>query len=173
MIPLGGVYMKSNATKLLSSALMGILIVLIALDAFLLVTSPFWLNALYQTGSAGYSRFGETVSVLMPMGTHIFMQVFVALSGLTLGAILLEAIRLLMSVQKGNPFCMSNARSLKRSGWLSLAQMALFAAKMANGPTVLTLGCAGIFLVAAMLYFVLAGVFQAAALLREDHDLTI
>lgn len=165
--------MKSPATKVLSSMLLVILILAIAADAALLVTSPFWLDTLYHTGYAGYDRGGEAVRVLMPTGTQFFMQVFVALSGIALGGILIEAVRLLMSVRRGNPFCMGNAKALRQSAWFSLAQMGLFIAKMINGPTVLTLGCAGIFLIAAMLYLVLADLFRAAALLREDNDLTI
>jgi hypothetical protein len=165
--------MKSDSTKVLSSLLLAILISLIAADAILLCSSPFWLNTLYRAGSVGFERNGEAFSLLMPTGTQLFMQFFVILSGAALGGILFEAIRLLTSVRRGNPFCMANARALNRSAWLSLIQMALFIAKMVNGPTVLTLGCAGIFLIAAMLYFVLAGVFREAALLREDRDLTI
>jgi hypothetical protein len=165
--------MGSKATKVLSSMLLVILILAIAADAALLVTSPFWLNALYHSGYAGFDRSGETISILLPTGTQFFIQVFVALSGIALGGILLEAVRLLMNVRKGNPFCMGNAKALRQSAWFCLMQMALFIAKMVNGPTVLTLGCAGIFLIAAMLYFVLADLFRSAALLREDNDLTI
>lgn len=165
--------MKNNATKVLSSLLLAILIALIAADAALLVSSPFWLNALYRGDSFGFGRIWLALDILMPSGSLVFIQFFVALSGVALGGILVEAVRLLMSVRRGDPFCMANARSLNRSAWFSMAQMALFIAKMWDGPTALTLGCAGIFLVAAMLYFVLSGVFREAALLREDRDLTI
>lgn len=147
---------------------------MLVLDAVLLVSSPFWLSILYSSGEVDITRGGEAaISLLMPNGTQIFMQVFVAFSGIALGGILAEAIRILRHVRKGAPFCMGVARALKASAWLSLAQMGLFAAKMFNGPTVLTAGCIGIFLIAAMLYFVLADLFRNAALMREDHELTI
>jgi len=165
--------MRSNATKILSSILMAALILFIAIDAVLLLSSPFWLKVLYA-GPVDVTRGGETsISIFMPTGTEPFILVFVILSGLVLGAIMLEAIRLLRSAQKGTPFCIKNARSLKHCAWFCLAQMVLFAAKMVNGPTALTLGCAGIFLLASMLFFVLADLFHSAALLREDNDLTI
>lgn len=166
--------MQSKTVKVLSSLLMAALIFFIALDAILLFSSPFWLNYLYHHGPVDVSRGGETsVSILMPTGTQTFMLVFVILSGLALGALMVEAVRLLRRANKGDPFRMSTARTLRRSGWFSLVQMALFIAKMVNGPTILTLGCAGIFLMGGMLYFVLADLFQSAALLREDNDLTI
>jgi hypothetical protein len=166
--------MRKKSVKLLSGALLVTMIAMLVLDAILLVSSPFWLSMLYNMGSVDLSRnTDEVVRILIPTGTHIFMQVFVALSGIALGGILYESIRILRRVQKGDPFSMGVARALKGSAWFSLAQMGLFAAKMCNGPTVLTAGCIGIFLIATMLYFVLAELFHAAALMREDHDLTI
>jgi hypothetical protein len=166
--------MRKQSVQVLSGVLLVTMIAMLALDAVLLVSSPFWLAMLYNMGPIDLSRSAdEAVRILIPTGTHVFMQVFVALSGIALGGILYEAIRILRRVQKGDPFCMGVARALNASAWFSLAQMGLFAAKMFNGPTVLTAGCIGIFLIAAMLYFVLAGLFHAAALMREDHDLTI
>lgn len=170
----GGVEMRSNAAKILSSLLMVALSIFIAVDAILMLSSPIWLNMLYRSGPVDVTRGGETsISIFMPTGTQTFMLVFVILSGLMLGALMLEAVRLLRSANKGIPFRMGTVKALRRSAWFSLAQMALFIAKMVNGPTLLTLGCAGIFLLGAMLYFVLADLFHSAALLREDNDLTI
>jgi hypothetical protein len=169
----GGGKMQNKSTKILSGLLMITLIFILAVDVVMLFTSPIWLNTLYGSGPVDVTRGGENISILMPTGTHTFMLIFVILSGLVLGAILLESIRLLRNIRKENPFSMANAKALRHSAWFSIAQMALFIAKMVNGPTVLTLGCAGIFLLAAMLYFVLADLFRSAALLREDNDLTI
>lgn len=166
--------MRSTATKILSRVLMWALIVIIGIDAILLVSSPYWLKVLYDSGKVDVTRGGEAnISILMPSGSYLFMVFFVILSGLALGALLLEAARVLRNTHKGNPFSMKNAGALQRSAWFSLAQMALFIAKMINKPSLLTLGCVGIFLLAAMLYFVLADLFHSAALLREDNDLTI
>jgi hypothetical protein len=166
--------MRSKSTKFLSSLLLGVLIFLAAADAGLLVTSPFWARALYKTGYL--TIFGDglgTITVQMPFRSELFMMIFVALSGIVLGALLAESIRLILYVRKGNPFCMGTARALLHSAWCCAAQMAIFVAKLIEGPTILTLGCAVIFLLAAMLYFVLADLFRSAALLREDSDLTI
>jgi hypothetical protein len=166
--------MRQNSTKLLSSALMVVLLVIVATDFILLVSSPWWLDMLYHTSPVDVSRSGEySFSIMIPTGSQSFLQVFVALSGLVLGALLLEGIRLLRNIQKGKAFCMSNAKCLFQAAWLCLGQMVLFIAKMVNGPTVLTLGCAGLFLLAAMMLFVVADLFHAAALLKEDNELTI
>jgi hypothetical protein len=170
----GGVIMRSKATKFLSSALLGVLIFTAASDAVLLVTSPYWADWLYKTG---YLRiFGGslgTVTIQMPFHSELFMMIFVALSGIVLGALLVENIRLIVNVRKGNPFCVRNATAFRLSAWCCTAQFGIFIAKMIEGPTILTLGCTLIFLLAAMLYFVLADLFHSAALLREDNDLTI
>lgn len=164
--------MRKQSVKALSLALLISMITLLALDAVLLVSSPFWLTMLYDLDPFSRS-VDEAIRILVPTGSRIFMQVFVAASGLALGGILYEAIRILRQVRLGAPFDMGVARALKASAWLSLGQMGLFAAKMFNGPTALTAGCIGIFLIASMLYFVLADLFRSAALMREDHELTI
>lgn len=166
--------MRSKLAKVLSQTLMVSLIFFLVLDVILLVSSPFWLKAIFYAGPVDVTRGGETsISVSFPSGTYSFMLGFVILSGIVLGAILLESARILRNVNKGHPFSMANARAFQRSAWFSLAQMALFIAKMFNKPSLLTLGCAGIFLLATLLYFVLADLFHSAALLREDNDLTI
>jgi hypothetical protein len=164
--------MRKQSVKVLSFTLLTAMITLLAADGVLLVSSPFWLAMLYDLNPLSRS-VDEAVRILVPTGSRIFMQVFVAASGIALGGILLEAILVLQQVRRGNPFSMGVARALKASAWFSLAQMGLFTAKMFNGPTTLTAGCIGIFLIAAMLYLVLADLFHSAALMREDHDLTI
>lgn len=166
--------MQSKAAKLMSRLLMTALIVFLAMDAILLLSSPFWLHLLYSTGPVDVTRGGETyIRVNVSVETYAFMQAFVALSGIVLGALLFESIRALRNAHRGNPFTLGTAKAFRHCGWLSLAQMALFLAKMFSKPSLLTLGCAGVFLIATLLYFVLADLFHSAALLREDNDLTI
>ena len=166
--------MGSKATKVLSSLLLGALVFVTAMDAALLVTSPLWVDSLYKSGVLRiFGGHWGTYTIAMPFHSELFMVLFVILSGITLGALLVENIRLIRNVQKGNPFCMQNARALRCSGWFCAAQLAIFIAKLIEGPTILTFGCAVIFMLASILYFVLADLFRSAALLREDNDLTI
>lgn len=159
---------------MLTQVLMVFLILLVLADALLLVTSPFWLQALSAYGPVDVENSNEyTFRLAIPAGTMALTQGFVALSGIVLGGLLVEGIRLLRSVPQGKPFCRANGRSLFRAGCFALAQMALFLAKMIYDPSILTLGCAGVFLIGAMLLFVLAELFHSAALLKEDSDLTI
>lgn len=166
--------MKGSATRFLSSLLFGVIMCILAADAILLALSPLWVHEMYQSGGLWLNTgVIGAISLPAPFNSESFMLVFVILSGFALGALLLENARLLANVRKGNPFCMQNAKALKLCAWFSLAQMALFTAKLIERPTVLTFGCALIFLLACLLYFVLADLFHSAALLREDNDLTI
>jgi hypothetical protein len=170
----GGVNMSSKITKTLSGLLLGVLFFIAAVDLVLLVASPFWVDSIYKSG---FMRiFGGSLGSIEfsnPFHSELFMMLFVILSGIVLGALLFESIRLILNIRKGNPFCMGNATALKRAAWCCGVEFLLFVAKIIEGPTILVLGCTFIFLIAAMLYFVLADLFRSAALLREDNDLTI
>ncbi len=166
--------LRTSAAKILTQVLMVFLVLLVLLDALLLFTSPWWLHALSQSGPVDVENSAEYMFRLtVPADIMGFTQAFVALSGVALGCLLVEGIRLLRSVPRGMPFCRANTRSLFRAGCFALAQMALFLAKMVYDPSILTLGCVGVFLIGAMLLFVLAELFHSAALLKEDSELTI
>ena len=161
-----------KTTKALSSILMGFIVLMMALDAMLLVTSPVWLRAMYENNGVLFSFPDAGFYIHRPQGDERLMLIFVILSGIALGWILLETLRLLRRVHLG-PFTMATARCLRRLAVGSTLQMLLFGYKMAFGPTVITLACAGLFLIGAMLFLVLADLFHAAAQLKEDNELTI
>lgn len=166
--------MRTSAANLMTRVLLVMLILLVAADAALLLTSPLWLGEFANHDHVDVENSAEyTFQISVPPGSLPFTQGFVALSGVALGALLLEGIRLLRSVPRGMPFCRANARSLLRAGCFALVQMALFLAKMFFDPSLLTLGCALVFLVGGMLLFVLSELFHSAALLKEESDLTI
>jgi hypothetical protein len=170
----GGVNMSNKITKALSSLLLGVLYFVAAFDLVLLVASPFWVDSIYKSGFVRIlgGSLG-TIEISNPFHSEWFMMLFVILSGIVLGALLFESIRLILNIRKGSPFCMGNAKALLHAAWCCVAEFVLFIAKIIEEPTILVLGCTFIFLVAAMLYFVLADLFRNAALLREDNDLTI
>ena len=110
------------------------------------------------------------------------LTLFLWLCGICTALILWQAKVVLDTILAGEPFRMANARALKRaalccwviSGGALVRMIHWFASTQGVGPlfTYNTL-LVPVFFMAGLLFFVMSALFQQAAELKEDQDLTI
>jgi len=102
-----------------------------------------------------------------------FLRGFLYVSGiLTLGLLVLGHL-IMRSIEKGLPFDPKNARYFRMIGIVFVLLSATFWVKIFIYNTFLTLFCAGIFAVFALIALILSEIFRQASLIWEEHQLTI
>ncbi len=110
------------------------------------------------------------------------MTIFFWLCGICTALILWQAKKVLDTILEGNPFQMSNARSLKRAAvccWaisgVALLRLTLWMGFEGNPAPLFTYNTLFIpaFLMAGLLFQVMSALFRQAVELKEDQDLTI
>ncbi len=166
-----------RVTRLLVYLIMGLLAMAGAVIAAVSVILPFfWTDAVAELGK---TNPGLDPVALMPNILSVF-----ALGILVLGliwTIMRKLLAVIASVEDGNPFIRPNALRLKAIGWLMVGlqivgiPLAIAAGKAADmfgeSDTGLDISLNGI--LAILLVFILAGIFERGAEMREELEGTV
>ncbi len=104
---------------------------------------------------------------------HTFLLWFFYVCGTLTCILLLLGHCLMRTLEKGLPFDPENARYLRSVGVVFLLLSAAFWVKVVVYITPLTLFCAGMFAIFALLALILSEVFRQASIIWEEHQLTI
>jgi hypothetical protein len=174
----------------LSSALRIILDILLVANLIVLLLLPWLLNAIYadpallgqldrQTGEAtadfnrGESPAGPTYPSDVPADSYPFYLVFLYGAGFGTAWILAEGHWILRRLEKNVPFAAGQAASFRRVSYAFAGLAILFAIKIAVHNTLLTMFCAGLFLLLVLIAQILAEIFRQANLVKTENELTI
>ena len=191
--------MKRTTAQKIADALIALFAVLIVCDVLLTCLSPTLAYFRFQSpDSMAFShlldifaydvddRLGNLLTILLTgawSSPEAFaLTVFLVLSGICAAVILVQGIRLLVSVSEGAPFSPGNSVCLQR-----VAVCCFIIAAGALGRTVFTFCWKGlgpallsytalfipVFTMAGLLCLVMAGLFHRAAQLKAENDLTI
>lgn len=109
----------------------------------------------------------------MPVDSYFFYLVFLYLSGLCTAWLLYEGHRILRRLETGGIFAPQQHRSFLRASFSLLLLSVIFLVKIIFYNTVLTMFCAGLFLILGLIAMILADVFRQAWLVKSENDLTI
>jgi len=102
-----------------------------------------------------------------------FLLPFLYITGFLALMILSELRRIFSTLNKRNPFTMSNVKSLKRMATASFAISAAYIVKIFLFNSFLTIILAMVFIIAGLFCIILAEVFRQAVIVKEENDLTI
>lgn len=102
-----------------------------------------------------------------------FMLVFLYICGIMTLCVLVLGHFILRSIEKGLPFDSRNTLYFRYVGIAFLLLSAAFFAKLFFYGTILTVFCAGLFLIFALLSMIMSEIFRQASLIWEEHELTI
>lgn len=102
-----------------------------------------------------------------------FMLVFLYIAGSFTLFLLVIGHLFLRTLEKGIPFDPINTKYFRLLSLDFLLLAALFVIKNALYGTILTIVCAGMFLILAVLALILSEVFRQASIVWEEHQLTI
>lgn len=102
-----------------------------------------------------------------------FLLYFLYVCGALTGVLLVLGHCIMRTLEKGLPFDPKNARYFLRIGIVFMLLSAAFWVKIFIYNTFLTLFCAGIFAIFALLAVILSEIFRQASLIWEEHQLTI
>ena len=190
--------MKRTASQRIAHVLVGLCALLILCDLLLILLSPALAYFRFQDpGSMTFARLVETFRYDFDDGLGNLLAIllgsawrtpesavlagFLILAGICAAGILVQGIRLLASVADGTPFSPKNPGCLRRA-----AVCCFVIAAGALGRTVFSLAVHGLsallsytalfiplFTMAGLLCLVMAGLFQRAAELKAENDLTI
>lgn len=166
-----------RVTRLLVYLIMGLVAMAGAVIAAVSVILPFfWTDAVAELGK---TNPGLDPAALLPNMLSVF-----ALGILVLGliwTIMRKLLAVIASVEVGNPFVRANALRLKTIGWLMVGlqivgvPLAIAAGKAADmfgeSDTGLDISLNGI--LAILLVFILAGIFERGAEMREELEGTV
>lgn len=166
-----------RVTRLLVYLIMGLVAMAGAVIAAVSVILPFfWTDAVAELGK---TNPGLDPAALLPNMLSVF-----ALGILVLGliwTIMRKLLAVIASVEDGNPFVRANALRLKTIGWLMVGlqivgvPLAIAAGKAADmfgeSDTGLDISLNGI--LAILLVFILAGIFERGAEMREELEGTV
>lgn len=166
-----------RVTRLLVYLIMGLVAMAGAVIAAVSVILPFfWTDAVAELGK---TNPGLDPAALLPNMLSVF-----ALGILVLGliwTIMRKLLAVIASVEDGNPFIRANALRLKTIGWLMVGlqivgvPLAIAAVKAADmfgeSDTGLDISLNGI--LAILLVFILAGIFERGAEMREELEGTV
>jgi hypothetical protein len=170
----GGRQLNLLPTRRLTRFLSYIVITLIFADLIAIITTPFWLKTAYLKGYDELGVFfGSIYSSAHPGGNYYYMTAFIILCGILIMGILFEAYRILSQILKNMPFCMNNAKSFKNAGICAFLLTLAFVFKMFFSPSILTLVCAGVFILFGLFMVVLSQLFKIATQIKEENELTI
>lgn len=104
---------------------------------------------------------------------YTFMIWFLYICGMLTLAVLVFGHLILRTIEKGQPFDFKNPVYFRYVGISFLLLSAAFFIKLFFYGTILTVFCAGVFLIFALLAVIMSEVFRQASLIWEEHQLTI
>jgi len=166
--------MDKLPTRKLARFLSGIVIALILADLITMITTPFWLKTAYVKGYDELGVFfGSIYNNAHPGGNYYYMTAFIILCGILIMGLLFEAYRILSRIIKSMPFCIQNAKSFTNAGLFAFLLTLAFVFKMFFSPSILTLVCAGVFILFGLFMVVLSQLFKLATQIKEENELTI
>ena len=102
-----------------------------------------------------------------------FMLVFLYIAGTLTLFLLIIGHLFLRTLEKGIPFVTKNTKYFRLLSLDFLLLSALFIVKDVFFGTILTIVCAAMFLIFAVLALILSEVFRQASIVWEEHQLTI
>lgn len=159
--------------------------ILLVVNLVVLLLLPFILNALYENPELlrQLDRYdasqGPDIPIRseypsdLPPTSYPFYLGFLYLSGFCTAWILLEGRLILRRLEKGLPFAAAQAGSFNRIAAACALLTLAFVIKVAVYNTLLTMFCAAVFLLLAMIALVLAEVFRQAHQVKSENELTI
>ncbi len=136
---------------------------LLVLNTIVLLTLPWLLAITYDSLSQIYYM----------VESYRFWLLFLYPCGLFTLLILILGHRILRNLEGRKPFARRNFRDLKRLGFVFLLLCLAFVVKIFFYSSILTIFCAGIFLVLTLLAWLLSETFRQACEIWEEHQLTI
>ena len=166
-----------RVTRWLVYMIMGLVaFVGVALAAVSVILPFFWNEAVKELLA---NHPGMNVSELMPLLLAVFALGIVVLG--LIWTMMRKLLAIIASVEIGNPFILANALRLKAIGWMMVAlqlvgiPMAILAGHAADmfgeSDTGLDISLNGI--LAILLVFILAGIFERGAEMREELEGTV
>ncbi len=105
--------------------------------------------------------------------SSLFMIVLLMSTGMLLLVIVWEARKMLVSVDKNQPFVRANVQSLKRIALSALLIAGAYIIKSFLFPTFLTIVIALMTFVVGLFVSVMAQLFEQAVTVKEENDLTV
>jgi hypothetical protein len=109
----------------------------------------------------------------LPPSSYPFYLAFLYGAGLCTAWLLAEGHLILRRLERGDPFAAGQTNAFRRIGLAFCLLAALFAVKCLFYITLLTLFCAALFVLLAMIALVLAEVFRQAYLVKSENELTV
>jgi len=166
-----------RATRWLVYLIMGLVaFVSLVLASVSVILPLYWSEAVKELLTSHPSM---NVTELLPLLLAVFALGIVVLG--LIWTIMRKLLAIITSVEIGNPFVMANARQLKAIGWMMVAlqlvgiPLAILAGKAADlfgeSDTGLDISLNGI--LAILLVFILAGIFERGAEMREELEGTV
>ena len=102
-----------------------------------------------------------------------FLLGFLFVTGIFALVVVHEIRKLLMNLNKRNPFIMDNVKSLNRIAVSCLIVAACYVIKIIFYNSFLTIIVTMVFIIAGFFSIILAEVFRQAVIVKEENDLTI
>lgn len=136
---------------------------LLAANVGTLIFLPSVLSYMYDLLAESYLNM-EDVSFLLP---------FLYVCGTLTLAVLVLGHLILRTLEKGQPFDKKNPVYFRLLAIVSLMLSAAFFIKVALYGTILTIFCADLFLIFALLSLIMSEIFRQASVIWEEHQLTI
>lgn len=166
--------MESKAGRALARFLSAVVLVLAVLDGALTISCPWWLQVIGQLRAQDVSGIVYGMFAGARGGPQYPLYVaFTAVSGVICLGVLLCAAGILRHILREEPFIRKNARLFRAAGICAFCQTAVFALKMVFSASILTMVCGGAFLLFGLFMLVLSSLFETAARIREENELTI
>ena len=166
-----------RVTRWLVYLIMGLVAFAGVVLAAVSVILPFYWNEALKELLTNYPSMNTTE--LMPLLFAIFALAIIVLG--LLWTVMRKLLAIIASVEIGNPFVHANALRLKAIGWMMIAMqlvgipMAILAGQAADkfgeSDTGLDISLNGI--LAILLVFILAGIFERGAEMREELEGTV
>ena len=104
---------------------------------------------------------------------YYFLLGFLFVTGIFALVVVHEIRKLLMNLNKRNPFIMDNVKSLNRIAISCLIVAACYVIKIIFYNSFLTIIVTMVFIIAGFFSIILAEVFRQAVIVKEENDLTI
>lgn len=166
--------MHSKISIGLTRFLTAVVAALTLCDAVLTVTAPWWLTLINKISYQDLRiMLGGIFQGARSNGSYPVYLSFTILCGLLSLGILISALRILTRIRQNDPFCFRNADNFKNAAFFAFALSLVFLMKMTFSASILTLICAGVFLLGGLFLMVLSELFQTAARIKEENELTI
>lgn len=115
----------------------------------------------------------RTEDIRTPFEPYDFAVAFLYVCAVLFLGILIEGHFILRTLEKGNPFDVRNSRRFIIVGLFSLLLCVAFVVKILMYNTLLTMLAAALFLMIALVAFILSEVFKQASEIWNEHQLTV